>query len=698
MHVIEVRNVDKRYPARRGGRAFLGRGGLADWLRRKDTAGPPVLQDISFNVGAGESLGIIGRNGSGKSTLLKMLAGVTLPTRGEIAVRGRIASLLELGAGFHPMLTGRENVYLNAGLLGLRHRQVDEIFEQIAAFSGIEPFIDQPVDTYSSGMYVRIAFAVAVHVNPDVFLVDEVLAVGDEAFQRQCRAKIGELREQGKTIVFVSHDLGVVGALCDRVLLLDQGRLISRGNPQDTIDYYLRQVGRESGVCRLNQGAIEALFNHGRLAIYHEERELTAPAALQALFISRGVYHASSGADWTITGKTPEGFHAEAVLPRLPVRIQWAVSIDSEGLTIELSYECTAPAPLDGIAIQLCANLRFARWIYGEHEGKCPAIEPGDMTHVPLHPGEPGAREAAFLGDAEESDWPVLRYEAEPASPHWMLQIENSDYVTGARIALLSRQFPPDARPLPVGAHGIGRIRISLDRDARAVTRRRLAARALRTLEQGPYEARLERGAIALFHEGAALTAAPHLHVQCCIGRLWFMSQSMRWDAPVRTGDSLACTGAAVRFPIRQHWRLSAVGAGRFHIEILLEAMEAVEIDEYNVSLGLAAEFTHWSSVEEEGVFPETSQDEANWRHLNRIYPDSRRIEAWGAGLPHVALEANDAAPPLRMTALNTGHVQRARVLQAIRAPEAAERLCFEAGEHLLFDGCLVAGAGRGAA
>ncbi|HEO70905.1 MAG TPA: ABC transporter ATP-binding protein, partial [Candidatus Hydrogenedentes bacterium] len=175
-------------------RAILGRGGIIEALRGVRPAHKVALHDISFSVEPGESLGIIGANGSGKSTLLKILAGVTLPTQGHVVVRGRVASLLELGAGFHPMLTGRENVYLNAGLLGLRHADVDKLFERIVEFSGIGDFIDEPVDTYSSGMYVRIGFAVASHVNPDIFLVDEVLSVGDEEFQRKCRKRIGELK------------------------------------------------------------------------------------------------------------------------------------------------------------------------------------------------------------------------------------------------------------------------------------------------------------------------------------------------------------------------------------------------------------------------------------------------------------------------------------------------------------------------
>ncbi|NLF58354.1 MAG: ABC transporter ATP-binding protein, partial [Candidatus Hydrogenedens sp.] len=259
MRVIEAEHVGKSFPARRGARDLRGKGGLRDWLLGRKTETFEALRDISFSVEQGESLGIIGRNGSGKSTLLSILAGVTLPTTGTVTVRGRVASLLELGAGFHPILTGRENVYLNAGLLGMRHAQTDAVFDEIVKFSGIGPFIDQPVETYSSGMYVRIGFSVAVHSNPDIFLVDEVLSVGDEEFQRRCRRKIGELREQGKTIVFVSHDLGIVNALCGRVVLLSDGRMLDRGTTQKTVNYYLRQVGAEKGTHTFSRGDLEVI-------------------------------------------------------------------------------------------------------------------------------------------------------------------------------------------------------------------------------------------------------------------------------------------------------------------------------------------------------------------------------------------------------------------------------------------------------
>jgi ABC-2 type transport system ATP-binding protein len=199
--------------------------------RRSDAEEFWALRGIDLRIGAGETVGLIGANGSGKSTLLKLLAGILEPNDGTVAVRGRVASLLELGAGFNGELTGRENIYLNASILGLSRREINRNFDSIVEFSGLQQFIDNQVKHYSSGQYVRLGFAIAVHVEPDILLVDEVLAVGDEAFQAKCLAKIAEFQERGCTILFVTHSLDMVPKLCNRGIVLDHGRVMHDGDP-----------------------------------------------------------------------------------------------------------------------------------------------------------------------------------------------------------------------------------------------------------------------------------------------------------------------------------------------------------------------------------------------------------------------------------------------------------------------------------
>ena len=210
-----------------------------------------ALRDVTMTVPEGRTVGLVGANGSGKTTLLKVIGGILRPTEGTVTTRGRIAALLELGAGFHPELTGRENVYLNASILGLSKRETDRYFEDIVAFAELENFIDNQVKYYSSGMFVRLGFAVAVHVNPSILLVDEMLAVGDEAFQRKCLARVREFQREGRTIVFVTHAMQLVARICDDAVMLDGGRVAASGSVHDVIkEYRLVMVRRHAGFAR----------------------------------------------------------------------------------------------------------------------------------------------------------------------------------------------------------------------------------------------------------------------------------------------------------------------------------------------------------------------------------------------------------------------------------------------------------------
>jgi lipopolysaccharide transport system ATP-binding protein len=206
-----------------------------------------ALDDVNFQVKRGEALGIIGRNGAGKSTLLKIMSRVTAPTSGMVRARGRIASLLEVGTGFHPELTGRENIYLNGAILGMNRSEVNRKFDEIVDFSGVEKFIDTPVKRYSSGMYVRLAFAVAAHLEPEILVVDEVLAVGDAEFQRKCLGKMSDVAHAGRTVLFVSHNMPAILRLCPSAILLDKGRLVKQGSAVDVTNAYLYENESANG-------------------------------------------------------------------------------------------------------------------------------------------------------------------------------------------------------------------------------------------------------------------------------------------------------------------------------------------------------------------------------------------------------------------------------------------------------------------
>jgi lipopolysaccharide transport system ATP-binding protein len=206
-----------------------------------------ALEDVSFDLEEGKVLGIVGRNGAGKSTLLKILSRITDPTRGTVTVRGRVGSLLEVGTGFHPELTGRENIYMNGAILGMKRSEIDSKFDEIVDFSEVTQFIDTPVKRYSSGMYLRLAFAVAAHLEPEILVVDEVLAVGDAEFQRKCLGKMGDVAQQGRTVLFVSHNMSAILRLTNEAIVLNKGRLIMRAPTQQAVDFYLSSGQAQAG-------------------------------------------------------------------------------------------------------------------------------------------------------------------------------------------------------------------------------------------------------------------------------------------------------------------------------------------------------------------------------------------------------------------------------------------------------------------
>ena len=259
---LSARDVGKQYRLGAGAEGRLAeaiQGGIGRMMRRRRVEREAfwAVRGVSLEARAGEVVGLIGRNGAGKSTMLKLLARITSPTEGHIEMHGRVASLLEVGAGFDPELSGRENVYLSGAILGMRRQEIVEKFDQIVEFADVERFIDTPVKRYSSGMFVRLAFAVGAHLESDILLVDEVLAVGDVDFQRKCLAKMRDIAAAGRTIVFVSHNMSAVRRLCDRVYLLQSGRVIASGAPSDVVADHMREAapGANAGVAIVTRGA-----------------------------------------------------------------------------------------------------------------------------------------------------------------------------------------------------------------------------------------------------------------------------------------------------------------------------------------------------------------------------------------------------------------------------------------------------------
>jgi lipopolysaccharide transport system ATP-binding protein len=323
---IRASNLGKRYVI---GRAFQRHrtlrealservGGIIDTLRPEsrgiDDSTFWALRDVSFEVAQGEAVALIGGNGAGKSTLLKLLSRITAPTTGRGEIHGRLGSLLEVGTGFHPDLSGRENVFLNGAILGMRRSEVDRKFDEIVAFAEVERFIDVPVKRYSSGMYLRLAFAVAAHLEPEVLLVDEVLAVGDAAFQKKCLGKMSDVTAAGRTVVFVSHNMDAVLRLCSRALLLERGRVAKSGNSADVVVEYLARGGttaRPNSWIDLSDatrsGSGEARFSRVRYSVPDDPASVPRPGGPISFDVEIAASAALSVASLAVTVRSQTG-------------------------------------------------------------------------------------------------------------------------------------------------------------------------------------------------------------------------------------------------------------------------------------------------------------------------------------------------------------------------------------------------------
>jgi ABC-2 type transport system ATP-binding protein len=371
--VIELRGVGKRYLLRQDGRYWV-----RDLVRR--LMGRPVehahlwaLRGIDLEVREGDVVGIIGENGSGKTTLLRLLCNVTPPSEGALRINGRVAGLLELGAGFHPYLTGRENLYLNGSILGLSKREIDARFDEIVEFSGIGRFIDEPVKNYSSGMYVRLGFAIAVNLDPDILVIDEVLAVGDAEFQHKSKSKILEFRDQGKTIVLVSHDLTIIRDLCTRVYWLHRGRIREQGDIETITSSYILDVARRFGFLTLHHDELSVVFEKGKLIIFWKGIELTKNSCAGALLMTPTSWFFSDQAWWEVQESSARRFVALGRWKLLPLEQRWEVELVSPReivwtQTLTLSRELA----FTNATINLRLSDRYREWWTDLEQGRFP--------------------------------------------------------------------------------------------------------------------------------------------------------------------------------------------------------------------------------------------------------------------------------------------------------------------------------------
>ncbi|MFA5144813.1 MAG: ABC transporter ATP-binding protein [Candidatus Omnitrophota bacterium] len=744
MQNVILRNISKRYTISHEKRV-LSKVILFGWLKRKKQEALWALKGVNFEANRGEVIGIIGENGSGKTTLLKILSGVTAPSLGSVNLDGKVSPLLELGAGFHPDLTGRENIYLNGSLLGLSRQEINQKFKEIVAFSGLEEFIDAPLKNYSSGMFLRLGFSVAMHASADILLIDEVLSVGDEVFQRECINKIKEFKDSGKTIIFVSHNLDMVLNICDKVFLLQHGHILKSGNPADVVRFYLDTVGKK-GVAVLQKGPLDIIFSEGRLSLYWQGRQITKGlGGFTAVFSSKR-WHISTQAEWDIRSKDQNKLVVEGKWLRLPVKQTWELDVSKDG---SLCWQVNTEVQQRGLCGQEQLNLMlsdgYQEWFVDNRREKFPQIQSNNIMWDDLLPEGSIAKAAGIDTDeAGEKRLPAICFAPLEDAPDNTMKVFNSDFQNNARVLqCLNSNFNNtqgsfkiqvsfglpniskhietifnnkmqeilscedqlncvlekkelkvfwNKKELPEG-HPLVRsfIKGKLELMRRQAEEERLRQEEekkekilLRTLQNDNLRFVCWEGKMRLFWDNAEITKGIGLYSALYNAERWFLSSEIEWQVQ-KTKEKMLLRGEYEYLPIGQEWEIKIEPPGSFLVKVDLLVKEEINIQQGAVGLMLSDKYIKWFSGKKQGdflrVFGRQWADILNNDYEDIVVGVAAVLES---SLPQVDLYWNHKDKNNFIRASNTDFLYSARVIQLLRY-EPREKSRFSPGRYPYF-------------
>jgi ABC-type polysaccharide/polyol phosphate transport system ATPase subunit len=562
-----------------------------------------ALKGISFEVEEAHVLGIIGENGAGKSTILKLIAGILAPDRGQVQVKGRVSGLLELGAGFQPELTGRENIYLCASLFGLSQSQIDKKYQDIVNFASLGRFINAPVKCYSQGMFVRLAFSVAIHMDPQILLIDDTLAVGDEHFQRKCIKKIFELKEQGKTIVVVAHDINILRQLCKRLIFLKEGRIIKDAKTEKVIPFYTQMVGAKCGVGILERKPLNLVFNNGRLFLNWQEKLLTPNSGIHAIFRVEDKWYSSLQADWEVEKKENK-LVAKGKLYSLALTQIWRLEV-VDGCKVKLDIEMESEQPLqipEGCTNIMLAN-EYTQWFTSLERGVFSSIDDKSKNWQTFLDDNVFRRCIGVEAkDTPNGRNPSLVIEQDDDLPKRCVQIFNADYFTNCRI-LQCKAFGLQN----YSATGANRFRFFSGRIILDIPDINIYLKKLEsefTLSWGKSKIVFNGGRGIFSWDGEPLTKHTHMNTSVYANGRWYSSQMANWEIKKEKENVLIARGKWHVLPITQVWRIEMRGDSSFLWEVNLEVARDVYIEEQHIQCMYTEAYKYWFTDYDKGIFP----------------------------------------------------------------------------------------------
>ncbi|MBN2384330.1 ABC transporter ATP-binding protein [bacterium] len=579
-----------------------------------------ALRGISFSISRGEIVGIVGENGSGKTTLLNLIAGIYQPDRGSVRIGGKVSALLELGTGFHPELTGRENISLTGSLLGLDKQTLEQQLPAILEFAEIGDFIDVPVKTYSTGMYVRLAFALAISVPSEILLIDEVLSVGDISFQQKCIARILEIRDAGTTILFVSHDMHTVKGLCNRVLLLKEGRIVRDGEAQYVLEYFYRTMGNRTAVHEVETPHYSLLFSNGLLALMIDQAFITYDEGLfQEILVADREIRSYAGA-WSITSATAKGLIAECLFPLDNLKLIWRIDCDPDGFCLSiLIQDLEQTGRKRHISNQLNLKLpdSFKRWQDVLFEHSFEELDGQSLISVQSF-GQPLANSTVLQVQDEQGT--RLFFELLPSATPGHFHIPKDEMHLPARIIKINHPAPARSNgpgTEPITLEYAYRFEINLPVDLEQEKR-----------QQALHDISLTCADTCLYFNGSQfhildknrqITENLGIFSSLYYERALFESHSGQWQLE-KNADGIQARVTFANIPVAQNWYFHFARNGQLVLEISFELLRHSDrnLNQFHLSALFSPHYTHWSDVIQHDVFPDVFPDDQEWTLIGK--------------------------------------------------------------------------------
>lgn len=639
-----------------------------------------ALKGISFEIESGQTLGIIGENGAGKSTVLKLIMGMLKPDRGRVKIQGKVSGLLELGAGFQHELTGRENLYLNAGLFGLTQSQVDEKYEEIVNFANIGKFINAPVKCYSQGMFVRLAFAIAIHMDPEILLIDDTLAVGDEYFQRRCIKKIFEIKEQGKIIIFVTHDMNMLSRLCKRALFLKEGRIVKDGLIDKVVPLYSQMIGTRSGVGILEKHPLNLVFNNGRFFLNWQDKLLTSNSGAHTVFLIANKWYSSLQADWEVRREGDDELVAVGKFYQLALTQIWRLKlIDDYAIKWNIEIELQEPLEIQEGCTNIMLTNGYTQWFSALEKGEFPLIEDKDKKWQVLLEGNT-FRKCIGVGAKEvcDSKIPSLAFEQSNSPHRGQAQIFNADYLINCRMLQYKTLGLQNYSAAQTNRFIYFSGKIILDIPDIDNYLKKIENEFI--LSDEKLKLTLDNGRCILSYNDIDLTKANHMTTSIFVNGMWYYSNLAYWEIKKQKKNKLIARGIWRNLPIMQIWEIERSGKFSFLWKINMKVSKEVDIQEQHVRFVCSDRYKYYYSNYGAGEFPERFS-EIEMDMLQKCIPSGTiGLQSQNNQLPVLSLRffknLNNYAK-----IFNSDFYNKARILRIDRV-ESEEKVRFLPGEY----------------